>query len=145
MGLGAAGDQVWGTLSVVARQAGQPGKALNNKILCQTLALHSTDLDHIELPGAIVREFLWTNPGLPPRRQNDANIPCSSSQSSLLPQMSRDVVVLCHQILLLQPALVCQVQTVTSQGDFLFGQIVPVTVTLSTEDVPESCRICTTF
>ena len=51
--------------------------------------------------------------------------------------MSRDVVTLCHQILLLQPALVCQVQTVTSQGDFLFGQIVPVTVALSTEDVPE--------
>ena len=59
--------------------------------------------------------------------------------------MSRDVVTLCHQILLLQPALVCQVQTVTSQGDFLFGQIVPVTVALSTEDVPESSRICTTF
>ena len=36
VGLGAAGDQVWGTLSVVARQAGQPGKALTNKILCQT-------------------------------------------------------------------------------------------------------------
>ena len=59
--------------------------------------------------------------------------------------MSRDVVVLSHQILLLHPTLVGQVETVTSQEDFLSGQIVPVAVALSTEDVPESSRISKTF
>ena len=62
-----------------------------------------------------------------------------------LPEMSRDVAVLSHQILLLQPTLVGQVQTVTSQGNFLFGKIVSVGVTLSTVNVPEGSRISTTF
>ena len=52
--------------------------------------------------------------------------------------MSGDVLGLCHQILSLQTTHSGQVLAVTSHGDLLSGQIVPVTMTLRTVNVPEA-------